>query len=637
MTGFMSLKKFGDNECGFTYTIEAILGVALILGTVIFATGNLPYVAQKTGEHSKVQLMNIGRDVLDLTVATPIYETCPDCLEGEVYRNYTLVADKKFVAPGEDVTFTVYKLGLTDIYYQNLYLTSSTLGLNNEAKIGIINGTVTKNFSIAGEYNIRAVDDLDNQGNPKNNWSNYVTINVGYYYLDSDVNGISDAGSKIVNGVVYNSSGVGIPNLTIQILDYQYNIVPGYDSVTKTSYGRIIENFENASDWTSSQGANEGSNSSTFTQDNRSLSVNGTSSFWIQRINSSGYKLDYNDILSFDFDSPTSAKTNLEIVLSNSSGSTNKFTWSNISVNKTGWNKINLKLTNSTDITNLCCHPNYPFLNGTIGAAPEVDTIKITVSNVSANQNYLFDNLTTSAGKFLFTWTISGGGSTGTYYLRAIDSSGNVSNTHRIVYSNDALIYSSKDIIYEGDTVTITLIPAGSLNKFNTNQAFNINQQFYGPGGLNSIDRNKIFISDPIQPQQLQVTLTANTSGDYYIFYGNTGQGNGQDPANGAKTNTILLRVLPRTNTGPTGDTCVDKIELNNYMRKYIPPNVNYNLYLLGPTGQRFLRCTKFQDGQLTNGYPTDEAVTVNKLLHIKYPPTNIDNILEMRMVLWYK
>jgi hypothetical protein len=628
----MYLKKFGDNECGFTYTIEAILGVALILGTVIFATGNLPYVAQKTGEHSKVQLMNIGRDTLDLTVVTPIYETCPDCLNGEVYRNYTLVADKKFVAPGESVNFTVYHLGLTEIYYQNLTLTDSTLGLNNEAGIGTINGTVKMQFSSAGEYNIRAVDGLDNQGNPKNNWSNYVTINVGYYYLDTDINGISGNGSKIVDGVVYNSSGLGVPNLTIQILDYNYNIVN--NSAAKTSYGRNIENFENASDWTSSPGANKGSNTTIFTEGSKSLSVNGTSSFWIQRVNNSGYNLDYDDILSFDFYSPTTNEMKLKIELSNSSGSSNKFTWDNISVNNAGWNKINLKLTNSTDIENLCCHPNYPVLEGTIGAVPEVNTIKITVSNATANENYLVDNLTAGAGKFLFTWTISGGGSIGTYYLQAIDPYGNISNRHRIVYSDKGVIYADKYVIFEGGSATITLIPpaTGQPQDFNPVSKFNINQQFYN----NNFNTNKVTISLN-STNYKKALFTAYTAGDYYIFIGNTAQGNGGngDPANGAFSNTILIRVFPLTNTGPTGDTCIDKVELNNYMRKYVPPNINYNLYLISPTGQRFLQCTKFQDGQLINGYPTDEAVTVNKLLHIKY--RSIDDILELRMVLWYK
>ncbi len=68
-------------------------------------------------------------------------------------------------------------------------------------------------------------------------------------------------------------------------------------------------------------------------------------------------------------------------------------------------------------------------------------------------------------------------------------------------------------------------------------------------------------------------------------------------------------------------------------------PYINYNLYLIGPTGSRFTRCPDFPTGQVINGYPTAEAVSVSKLAHIKYPPDNpiIDNMTEYRMVLWYK
>ncbi len=68
-----------------------------------------------------------------------------------------------------------------------------------------------------------------------------------------------------------------------------------------------------------------------------------------------------------------------------------------------------------------------------------------------------------------------------------------------------------------------------------------------------------------------------------------------------------------------------------------MPPYVNYNLYLIGPNGSRFTRCPDFPTGQLINGYLTPEAVAVSKLAHIKYEPTEVDNIVEYRMVLWYK
>ncbi|MCE8428234.1 MAG: hypothetical protein J5U19_07605 [Candidatus Methanoperedens sp.] len=71
----MSLKRFFDEESGITYTMEAILGVLLIIGTIIYMTGNLPYSAQKTADYSRVQLMNTGRDNLDL-MAIDIGEKC---------------------------------------------------------------------------------------------------------------------------------------------------------------------------------------------------------------------------------------------------------------------------------------------------------------------------------------------------------------------------------------------------------------------------------------------------------------------------------------------------------------------------------------------------------------------------------
>lgn len=45
----MPFKKFTGDEHGFTYTLEAIIGVFLIIGTLVFVTGGMPYTAQKTG------------------------------------------------------------------------------------------------------------------------------------------------------------------------------------------------------------------------------------------------------------------------------------------------------------------------------------------------------------------------------------------------------------------------------------------------------------------------------------------------------------------------------------------------------------------------------------------------------------
>ncbi|MBC2764249.1 MAG: hypothetical protein HF970_13115, partial [ANME-2 cluster archaeon] len=206
--------KLSENEHALTYTLEAILGAALIISTVLFFSNSLPDVAQKTGEHSKVQLMNIGRDNLDLIEVTPVVDIVPGYWAGLglIYRNYTLVADKTFVEPGENVTFTVYTLGYTEILYQNLSLERSVLGLKTETNIGTINGTMVTNFSSVGEYNVRAIDD------DESTWSNYVTIKVGHYFLDTDISGISAAGDKNVSGVVYDSKGSGVPGLSIEIL-----------------------------------------------------------------------------------------------------------------------------------------------------------------------------------------------------------------------------------------------------------------------------------------------------------------------------------------------------------------------------------------------------------------------------------
>ena len=178
------------------------------------------------------------------------------------------------------------------------------------------------------------------------------------------------------------------------------------------------------------------------------------------------------------------------------------------------------------------------------------------------------------------------------------------------------------------------MIPNTKSDKFQNSNNFNINQKFY-----NNYDVNKIYISDPIG-SGLRVTFTANTSGDYYIFYGNTGQGGqgGGDPAAAAKTNTILIRVLPFQSDCIFGDCkpkCagLDMDELNTYMRLFIPYYINYNMYLITPDGRLCTECPEFQE--ITNGYPTDEAVTVNKVLHIK--TINGEGLRELRMTLWYK
>ena len=88
-----------------------------------------------------------------------------------------------------------------------------------------------------------------------------------------------------------------------------------------------------------------------------------------------------------------------------------------------------------------------------------------------------------------------------------------------------------------------------------------------------------------------------------------------------------------------TGNTCINETYLLEYKINYFPAYVNYNFYLISPDGTIFKNCPDFNNGQLINGYPTEDAVTVNKLVHINFSDntTHIDNILEFRMVLWYK
>jgi len=612
--------KLSENEHGLTYTLEAILGAVLIISTVLFFSNSLPYVAEKTGEHSKVQLMNIGRDNLDLIEVTPIVDINPGYWAGLVYRNYTLVADKTFVMPGENVTFTVYTLGYTEILYQNLSLEMSVMGLDTETNIGTINGTMVTNFSSVGDYNVRAVELVGNKDDVLT-WSNYVTIKVGHYFLDTDITGISTTGDMNLSGVVYNSTGSGVLGLRIDILDYDHTVLPE-SPVVHTGSGRIIDDCEDPYLWTSSGtlGLNS-TNISEYNSGNHSISLNGNgnSSIWIQKT-STLYGFNYYDILSFYFFSINGNET-IDVELSNSSGSaTGKLIWYNINSTNIGWNKINAKMK----------YPDKVEGNITI---EDVDTIKISVSNITNYGDYLFDYLIAGEGRFSFIWpsTLSGGGDAGSYYIQAKDSNGNVSNRHRIIFADGGLIVSDKYVIYEGDSTNIKLI--SNLTNFPDllpKEIFNINTIKYL-----KYDKNKIHISEPIDDNDTIVTLTAYTAGDYYIFYGETG---GQDPAAATKTNTILIHVLPidGKNTLFRDSNCggINITQLNDYMRLNMPAYVNYNLYLINPDGTLCDDCPEFKE--LINGYPTGEAVVVNKLIHLNQG-SELGFMRELRMVLWYK
>lgn len=608
--------KFIENDRGFTYTLEAMIGIFLIIGMVLFFTNNMPYMAQKTGEHSKVQLMNIGRDALDLLEVTPVTDIFEFYWEGQVYRNYTLVADKSFVEPGENITFTVYKLGNVgpeNILYGNLTLSSTILGLDGEKDIWTINGIFTTNFSNTGEFNVRAYEGVYKD---PISWSNYVTINVGYYYLDTDIRGIYDGGDKNISGVVYNSTGSGVPYLTTEMLYHDYDVV--VSPVDYTEPGRIIDDCENSSLWTASDTINL---NSTNISESNSISVHSDSNFWLKKTISTTYNFDKNDILSFYFFSINGNET-IDVELSNSSGSvTGKLTWNNINSLNSGWNKINTIL-------------KYPNKVEGIIKIEDADTIEIKVSNVTTNKDYLFDNFIAGEGRFSFIWPELDEDNkaikSGSYYLQARDSNDNTSNKHRIIYSDGGLLVSDKYVIYEGDSTTLTMYNH-SIVHFNM---FNINQHLY-----NTYDKNKINLSDLIiYDDKIELTLTSYTAGDYYIFNGNTAQGKDKDPAVAAKTNTILIKVLPIDRPCNIGECLVcggiNLTALNEYMRRYLPPYVNFNLYLINPDGTLCYDCPEFKE--IINGYPTSEAVTVNKIIHLNQQ-RDLGFMREIRMVLWYK
>ncbi|VVB96050.1 Uncharacterised protein [uncultured archaeon] len=238
----MSLKKFINDESGFTYTLEAILGITLILGTVLFVTGNIPNTAQKTEEHSKVQLVNIGRDALDLVELTPITDIFGSYSKMMgVYRDYLLVANKKYAEPGEPVNFTVFYLDTSDIVYKNLTLEQTILGLKTPVNSTTIYGNKTWSFLNPGEYNFKA---FEGTSSDPITWSNYVTVKIGDYFLESDIYGISDVGDRNVSGVVFLANETGAPGLNINLLDADYKEV---DTLPPTNPVNITSDLGNFS------------------------------------------------------------------------------------------------------------------------------------------------------------------------------------------------------------------------------------------------------------------------------------------------------------------------------------------------------------------------------------------------------
>jgi hypothetical protein len=510
----MSLKRTADNESGITYAIEAIIGVFLIIGTIIYLTGSMPYTAQKTGEHSKVQLMNIGRDSLDLTLITPAYEIKTG--GGTPVAIYKLEADKYAnIIPGDTVNFSVYYANTNLPIYKPLIFDGTMLGTND-----INNFNITPNISTATVYqdNNQSWQKVPSpSGNPpigiikqadpsseRNftyeiiahdsfGYSNYVTIKIGYYNLT--LNTHSTYKGRTVSGVVTDANGSGVDGLTIRIWKYNGNNLNIDDSVANTIAGGIFS-FQ----WSIC------------------CSV-GT--YYIQAISTTG------------------KESNMEII-EDAGGS------------------------NAHD------PPPPSMLCASYGGDSSCESITVYEGNlVSLNKS---DITEFGQGNFFVN------------YIKDYDSAG-------------AKGCES---------------PSFSCYIKTTN-----------------CDSNKCY----------NATFTAPVPGIYSIAICSSPTCNPWS-ASDLKTNLLFIYVLP-VSAELIEDTCVNATELNMYMRLYLPPNVNYNLYLIAPNGSRFTECPGFETGQLINGYPTAEAVTVSKLFHIKYPPPPytpiIDNITEFRMVLWYK
>ena len=597
----MPVKSIIKDESGFTYTLEAIIGILLIIGTIIYTTGNMPYTAQKTGDYSKVQLMNIGRDSLDLIALTPAYETNPDGLKGVVNRTYYLEADKTFVMPDEDVTFRVYYLNGTPVT-ETLQLYQTVSGYFINTFIKNITGSTNYSWNISSNQNEYSI-----YASGPNGISNSVTIKVGYYFLDTNTFGIFlGASDTNVSGLVYNSSG-GVPNLTLQI--YKEDLTPANLSAGRTINGTVIETFDNSNNWSST--GNLSNDTINKTQGNASMSVNTTAgSFSINK--TVNLPVDEFDILSFDFYSNTGNELILVKLYNGTYEIISLTTGKPILKN---WTKINTRITNTTVL----------------------NSIQITVSNVT-NESYFFDNMTMGSGRFKFQFPLSL--PTGVYFVNATDgfrssnkryievsdhfSSGNLLCRDMYVYETEA----ANLYLTDNDCNSNVRADFGPIkNQYYVNEERCSNEDCTTTGSGASLKQNNYSIVRSADKKIIK--FTSNVAGDYYIYRHSQGAS--------SSTNTVIIHVLPLVLGGLTFDECVNKITLNNYMSRYMPPYVNFNLYLIAPDGKRFERCPKFEEGQLINGYPTSEAVTVNKLVHLQYIPTNIDNILELRMVLWYR
>lgn len=498
----MSLKRSADNESGITYTLEAIIGVLLMIGTIIYLTSNMPYTAQKTGDHSKVQLMNIGRDNLDMTLITSAYEIHGG---GVPLAKYRLTADNYSVKVGDSVNFTVY-----DVYSDAMINNS----FNFNATVLFISApsNITANVSVQG----------DNTGHHK-------------WYPPNGIRSDDLKGKK----------------------NYEYSVL-AYDSLTPVGYSNFV-----------------------------TIKVG-----------------DYNNT------------------------------------------PYNTSILGDGIISGLV---NYPYSNDTPVKDLMIQLLKASSGGPTLNNPNYNTGLTDLNGYFSFLWSdFDNGADAGTFFIHAYNQTSNeVSNMHVIETSGGgdhpkpALCasisgfsgFSSCDIIdvYEGDDVDLYLNDGSEFKP--------TGQNFY----VNFIQDAKVNGDPPSCSGCYITTSTSKTlakfksalPGIYSVFIcSNACQNNIWNSAQA--TNILLIYVHP-IDPGKIADICVNGTELNKYMRRYIPMNINYNMYLIGPSGNKFTKCPDFPIDGVINGFPTAEAVAVNKLVHINYIPTKIDNIVEYRMVLWYK
>lgn len=193
------------DDSGLTYSLEAMLGILLIAGVVVFVTGNPPPIAEPSGKYSKIQLVNMGEDILNLIASTPFRDIANEtALYNNVSqdRSYTLVGNKTHVTKNETVSFKTYYLG-------NETLAKELLTYNYPNGIGSTSsGIFDLNFSEEKEYQVQAYN--------SSKFSNNVTIYVGYYLLLLNTYGIGINDS--IRGTVM-KDGSGVDNLSINIYD----------------------------------------------------------------------------------------------------------------------------------------------------------------------------------------------------------------------------------------------------------------------------------------------------------------------------------------------------------------------------------------------------------------------------------